>query len=320
MPIDALPHREGTIVLGRDRVVRFRAGLLRSSEGETMSDPYLLDRPAVISTSGGRTSGYMLYQIIQAFGGTLPADVVPIFCNTGKERPETLDFVERMSQRWGVRIVWLEYRRNAPHKFVEVNYATASRDGRPFDEIIKQKMFLPNVVQRFCTQWLKIKASNRYARHVLGWTPKKGGYTNAVGLRYDEPHRVGKLKPDASSSPGEEPIAPLYRAKVTRKDVIDFWAAQPFDLELKGYQGNCDLCFLKGQAKLMQIMQENPELASWWIEKEKELHGQTRTNDTSQFRKNVRYASLLKMVQEQRLLPFCEDDPDDLAIYCRCTD
>lgn len=284
-------------------------------------NPYLLERPAVISFSGGRSSGYMLRMILDAFGGQLPADVVPIFANTGKERPETLDFMERVSQRWHLRIVWVEYRKDAPNKFVEVDYATASRNGRPFDELITTAGILPNVAHRYCTQWLKVKISNRYARHVLGWLPKNGGYVNAVGLRYDEPHRVGKLKPDPKSTPGEEPIAPLYRAKATHEDVLNFWAAQPFDLELKGYQGNCDLCFLKGQGKLMQIMQESPDLAQWWIEKERIFKGKTRRFEAGRFRKDApSYAATLKMVQEQQLLPFCEDDPDDLATYCRCTD
>jgi 3'-phosphoadenosine 5'-phosphosulfate sulfotransferase (PAPS reductase)/FAD synthetase len=263
----------------------------------------------------------MLRMILDAFGGQLPADVVPIFCNTGKERLETLDFVERVSQRWGVRIVWLEYRKDAPFKFIQVEYATASRDGRPFTELIQAKGMLPNIAFRYCTQWLKIKCSNRFARHVLGFLPNDGGYVNAVGLRYDEPHRVAKLRPDSKSSPGEEPITPLYRAGATHKDVMDFWAAQPFDLELKGYQGNCDLCFLKGQGKLMQIMRENPELARWWIEKEQLFKGKTRLEEAGRFRKRgPSYAGMLQMVREQQLLPFAEHDPDDLAHYCRCTD
>lgn len=286
-----------------------------------MNNPYLLDRPAIISFSGGRTSGYMLWQILQAFGGKLPPDVVPVFANTGKERPETLDFIERCSQRWGVEVIWLEYCKGTPHKFIVVSHAGASRNGKPFDQLIESKAMLPNVAFRYCTQWLKIKISNRYARHVLGWTPKTGGYVNAVGLRYDEPNRVAKLKPDPKSSPGEYPIAPLYKAKATRQEVMEFWKAQPFDLELKGYQGNCDLCFLKGQGKLMQIMQENPELAQWWIEKEQIFKGKTRLEEAGRFRKDApSYAATLKMVQEQRLLPFAEDDPDDLATYCRCTD
>jgi 3'-phosphoadenosine 5'-phosphosulfate sulfotransferase (PAPS reductase)/FAD synthetase len=286
-----------------------------------MRNPYLIERPAIISTSGGRTSGYMLYRILEAFGGSLPSDVVPVFANTGKERPETLDFVERMSQRWGVEIIWLEYCKAAPYKFMVMSHASASRKGQPFAQLISTKGMLPNVAHRYCTQWLKIKISNRYARHVLGWLPKKGGYMNAVGFRYDEPQRVMKLKPDPKSSPGEDPIAPLYQARVTKKDVMDFWGAHPFDLELKGYQGNCDLCFLKGQGKIQQIMQENPELAAWWIEQEQIFKGKTRLFEAGRFRKAApSYAATLKMVQEQQLLPFGEDDPDELACVCHCSD
>lgn len=60
-----------------------------------MSSPYRITGPAVVSFSGGRTSGYMLWHILDAHGGALPDDVKVVFCNTGKERPETLDFVER---------------------------------------------------------------------------------------------------------------------------------------------------------------------------------------------------------------------------------
>jgi hypothetical protein len=75
-----------------------------------MADPYLVESPAVISFSGGRTSAYMLHNVLLAYGGQLPEGVKVVFCNTGKERPETLDFVERCSLQWDVPIVWLEYR------------------------------------------------------------------------------------------------------------------------------------------------------------------------------------------------------------------
>lgn len=56
-------------------------------------NPYFITGPALISFSGGRTSGYMLRHILDAHDGTLPDDVVVTFANTGKEREETLRFV-----------------------------------------------------------------------------------------------------------------------------------------------------------------------------------------------------------------------------------
>ena len=61
-------------------------------------NPYLIDEPAVISFSGGRTSAYMLYKVLEAHGGRLPDHVVVAFSNTGKEMPQTLDFVDRCSK------------------------------------------------------------------------------------------------------------------------------------------------------------------------------------------------------------------------------
>ncbi len=282
-----------------------------------MYDPFRLEEPFVASISGGRTSGYMGWRILQAFGGSLPPNARFVFCNTGKERPETLDFVERISLEWGVQIHWLEYRRSAAHKFVEVNYATASRKGEPFDEIISAKQVLPNVVMRYCTEWLKVKISNRFVRHTLGWVPKAGGYTNAIGLRADEPARVARLRGSPKTSPGENPVAPLAAAGVTLADVRAFWAASPFDLALAPHEGNCDLCFLKGQGKLLNILHERPDLADWWIEKERRFVGKTRLEEAGRFRKNApSYEQTLRQSREPGLFDqFDLDVPD-----CRCTD
>ena len=50
-----------------------------------------------ISFSGGRTSGYMLYKILEANNG-LPSNAKVIFTNTGREMEQTLDFVQGESR------------------------------------------------------------------------------------------------------------------------------------------------------------------------------------------------------------------------------
>lgn len=62
-------------------------------------DHFKIDGPAVISFSGGRTSGLMLRRCLDA---GLQPDVHVLFANTGKERPETLDFVRDCGLNWGV--------------------------------------------------------------------------------------------------------------------------------------------------------------------------------------------------------------------------
>ena len=76
-----------------------------------MDNPYKLPEGNVLlSISGGRTSGYMLKKILQTNSYDMGRTKV-VFCNTGREMPETLDFVQDMSIHWGVEFVWLEYNR-----------------------------------------------------------------------------------------------------------------------------------------------------------------------------------------------------------------
>lgn len=221
-----------------------------------MSNPFHIKEDAIISFSGGRTSAYMLYRVIEAHGGTLPGNISVVFANTGKEMPQTLDFVQECSEQWGVDIVWLERetskyegddpRRKYQYKTVVVDYETASRDGEPFAALIRARSYLPNPVARFCTADLKIRAINDWAKERYTDNP-----IQLVGIRYDEPRRVAKM---GGSSEGHEVALPLNEAKITVDHISNFWKQSSFDLKLPNNNGttdlgNCDLCFLKGAKK-----------------------------------------------------------------------
>ena len=108
--------------------------------------PFKIDEPTVISFSGGRTSAYMLWRVLQENDMKLPADAIVCFANTGKEHPLTLDFVHDCERSWGVEIHWLEYTAEDP-RFKRVTYETASRTGEPFEALITKKNYLPNPVE-----------------------------------------------------------------------------------------------------------------------------------------------------------------------------
>ena len=57
-------------------------------------NPYKIHGPAIISFSGGRTSGFMLRKILDAHDGKLPEDVIVCFQNTGLEHPLTYEIVK----------------------------------------------------------------------------------------------------------------------------------------------------------------------------------------------------------------------------------
>ena len=54
----------------------------------------------------------------------------------------------------------------------------------------------------------------------------------------------------------------------SERDVLAWWQRQPFDLALRSYEGNCDLCYLKGHGKITAILRDQPDLAGWWIAQE----------------------------------------------------
>ena len=217
-----------------------------------------------ISFSGGRTSAFMLHEILQA-NGDLPERAKVVFANTGREMPETLDFVQECAERWRVPITWVEYRNlDGKHSFETVNHNSASRDGEPFAAIINHYNRLPDKIRRFCTQQLKIRPSVLYLQS-LGWK----SWHNAVGIRADEARRIK-----------QSPVQyikywwPLNDTEIRNPDILEFWGKQrlalDFDLNITT-TSNCDGCFLKSEANRAAMFRSHPERMQWWIDMEKQI-------------------------------------------------
>lgn len=234
-------------------------------------DPFKISGPTCVSFSGGRTSGYMLWRVLQSHGGALPAEALVCFANTGKEDEATLRFVRDCSKHWSVPITWVEYRDDEAG-YAVVDFETASRNGEPFEAIIRKRNYLPNPVTRFCTVELKIRAMHKHLRS-LGWADGDG-WDQFIGIRADEPSRVARIRARPSPETVKETMCmPLADAGITVADVQAFWAAQAFNLELPTYNGrtlagNCDLCFLKPAAQVQSLIAEKPERAVWWARME----------------------------------------------------
>ena len=276
-----------------------------------MSNPYKIEGPALISFSGGRTSAFMLWNILQAHGGVLPDDIYVTFANTGKEAPETLDFVHEIEQKWGVKIYWLElyFGEERPvYRTKIVDYETASRNGEPFEALLDRRKYLPNPVTRFCTSELKIKVMSRFMRKLQGY---KNWY-NVIGLRYDEPRRVASALKQYEAWTN---ITPMNDAKHTVEDVSEFWRKQNFDLKLtnangKTPAGNCDLCFLKGMDTTISILKERPEMADWWIKQEQKFGD----HQGATFRKDR--PNYIKLVEISKTQQDLFGDDDQMTCFC----
>lgn len=257
----------------------------------SFSPPFLneAERLNVCLFSGGRTSGFMLRRLLD----TVPnyrEKFTTIFCNTGKEREETLQFVRDVEEKWEVPVVWLEYdrvaarslpadifptaRRNAnlrlaadkgenTHWFRRVDFRSAARNGEPFTKLIRWMTALPNVVSRACSMQLKIRTAMRYI-----FAQGVSEYNSVIGIRWDESQRAIQIRFNCDKY--EHPQFPLIDWKVSEPDVLGFWAQNNFDLQLQSYEGNCDLCYLKAYWKRLRITREHPHLIKWWIEAERE--------------------------------------------------
>ena len=149
-------------------------------------------------------------------------------------------------------------------------------------------------------------------------------WTNPVGLRHDEGHRI--LKQAARNASGKERFTadwPLGRARITKSDVMRFWLGptgrfpsadlpQGFDLGLYDYEGNCDFCFLKGRGKRARLIRENPGMAEWWCEQE--ASAKTKSPGGARFDADESVAELIAATKAQPLL--IDDDLLDDPVEC----
>lgn len=210
----------------------------------------------LVTFSGGRTSAFMAILL-----NDLPQykdwNKLFLFANTGKEHPETLEFVHRCATEFDLDIIWLEAwikpEKGDGTDYRIVNYNSASRKGEPFEDLIK-KYGLPSKLWRHCTRELKDKPIHKFAKEHF-----KGKYVTALGIRADEKHRISN-KPDH--------VYPLNDMNVDERFIREWWKRQDFDLGIKDYEGNCDLCFLKSKRKKLTLLLENPSIAEWWNEQE----------------------------------------------------
>lgn len=282
-----------------------------------------------INFSGGRSSAFMLWNIVKEHGGELPPNVAVIFCNTGKEREETLVFVDQVQRHLGIPITWLEYRyrwdarggiKDPKNSYVKVDYDTASRSGTPFNQLITKGQILPNVRLRKCTAEMKIETTKRFCYHELGW--RTNMTKRVIGYRYDEKHRWGRALTQEGTCDLE---FPMVYAFVTRAHVDRFWKEEaPFDLGIRSDQGNCDLCFLKGKAKLLNLIREDPSLVDWWMETEEKAlgrwGGRLKKVKMCRFSERWTYRELKDMAAATPELKFDEELDINEQEHCFCTD
>ena len=232
----------------------------------------------------------MLYKILDAHGGKLPPYTIAVFCNTGKEVENTYRFIYDFEINTGCPIAWVEFVYNRDAKGVKgdpkrtyqcVDYYTASRNGRPFEDLLAFSPFMPSFSRRVCTEQLKVATCTRYIKNEL---LHRGTINDIIGFRYDEPRRWRKAlagQGDSANCSRNMRAYPLVVNGVTQSEVTDFWSEVPWGLKMDSKYSNCDGCFMKGAKKLLDIASENPDMLDWWVDIEAKYHKALMDKDRS---------------------------------------
>lgn len=261
----------------------------------------------VVSFSGGESSGEALKRTLDKHD-----NVIVVFMNTSKEKPQTLEFVDRVNKEWNVNVIWLEATFNDKKStgYRITSYEECYKNGEVFEQMIKC-YGLPNKAYPHCNRELKVIPFQRYIKDL-----NLGLYDTVLGIRADEVDRVNAKYKELRLE------YPLVKQHVTKQEVNSKWNDRPFRLELKGYEGNCNKCWKKSFRKLMTIEKDEREgitpVDDWWDRME-EKYGyyvpEHRKRDWNGeritfYRKN----KSLKEIREQSLKPFTPAT-DDAIIY-----
>ena len=237
----------------------------------------------LVSVSGGETSLFMAIWLWLHKQDEY--EMIFVFANTGQENEETLIFLKKCAEYFGINIIWIEADvkegKGNGTRFKLTDFENASRNGEPFEAVIK-KYGIPNTSFLHCTRELKMNPIKAYAKSIWG----KEKYYLAIGIRIDEFDRMNANKDKLRI------IYPLISKEMQpmTKPMINFWwKQQPFRLELKGYQGNCITCYKKSDKKLFQIAKENPK-AFEFFDRMEQQYG----NGQQIFRKNRTTKMLLE--------------------------
>lgn len=238
------------------------------------------NEPAFAGISGGRTSAMM--------AALLDPQVNLCFENTGREAEATLQFLLRLEDAIERKITWLEWRPpprrgDRPNKFgfEVVDYQTATKQSGVLFDALQQALadyrqtkglgpIVPHPTMRICTGYLKHKTQTAYMRSI--GVADSDPHTQYVGLRVDEPERIARLIDKETQARSYK--CPLAAVGITKQDVNEFWASQPFDLGIPHDRwGNCTVCFLKDHADQSRMLGEEEADSAWWIDIQRRYPG-----------------------------------------------
>ncbi|HSW40665.1 MAG TPA: phosphoadenosine phosphosulfate reductase family protein [Acidobacteriota bacterium] len=182
----------------------------------------------ILSLSGGKDSAALAVYMRDRV-----QDMEYIFHDTGKELPETYDYIARLQDILGRRIV-----------------KTTPED--PFDHWLSvYGDMLPSGHRRWCTKMLKLKPFETYVG--------EGPVINYVGLRADEA-RIGYI----STKPNITAVYPFREDGLVRADIIrileESGLGLPPYMDWGRSRSGCFFCFFQQKIEWVRLKRTHPGL------------------------------------------------------------
>lgn len=235
----------------------------------------------IVLVSGGRSSA-MMARHIQTSEKYDKYEKLYCFCNTGQERPETIQFLKDMVYYWGIPlniiegVYSMEMGVGVRHRIVD--FDTMDMEGKVFTEAIKHLnknkwTGVPNAAIPYCSEYLKTRVSHSFAREIFGTTK----YIKALGYRAEDvPKRIHPKELEEEEKQGNTyRIAPLltdFEIPIGIPQLNEFFDNEPFKLSISSRLGNCELCYKKSEPNLIEAIQYGTRFIEWHKEQE-EIYG-----------------------------------------------
>lgn len=226
----------------------------------------------MVTVSGGRSSAIMARHI-QTNEKYANYEKVFVFCNTGMERPETIQFLKNIEKYWNLPLIKIEgvYSKDlgtgVSYKIIE--WDNLNMNAKPFSKMIEHKnkgIFngLPNQNAPYCSENLKTLPAKKLCDNIFG----VNNYKIAIGFRKEDmPKRISW----AEIKEEKRKIFPLltdFNTPISQLDLNKLWKKEKFKLELHGKYGNCELCWKKSDNNLIENIIFGTRFIDWYKNEE----------------------------------------------------
>ena len=196
--------------------------------------------------------------------------------------------------------------------------------GKTFDEITtrKEKVYLPNKVQRFCTVEMKIEPMFYWWAENIGEPVE-----TRIGFRANEMRRAKNMLERCNEDgltefkatfekhpsgrnkwenvPYQKPAFPLIEAGLFKDTIEEYWKDKPVRF---AWMNNCVGCFHKNPMLLKKMWEKHPDKLEWFAKREREsVNGAT-------WRSDITYDEVKAWNSQFEL--FDEDFNECDSVYC----